>query len=42
MIEHEFVIQPAEWRDRYNIKNGAVFGLAHGLLQLARPLPLCH
>jgi len=35
MIKHEFVIDPEEWAERYNIKNGAVFGLSHGLLQLA-------
>jgi phytoene desaturase (3,4-didehydrolycopene-forming) len=35
LIEHEFVIAPAEWRSRYNIAHGAVFGLAHGLTQLA-------
>lgn len=35
MIKHEFVIDPEEWATRYNIKNGAVFGLSHGLLQLA-------
>jgi phytoene dehydrogenase-like protein len=33
--QHEFVIDPEEWATRYNIKNGAVFGLSHGLLQLA-------
>ena len=26
---------PSEWREKFNIKNGAVFGLSHGLLQLA-------
>ena len=35
LIEKEDVRTPAEWRDMYNIKNGAVFGLSHGLLQLA-------
>ncbi len=35
LIKHEFVIHPAEWRDRYNITHGAVFGLSHGLTQLA-------
>ena len=35
IIEKEDVRTPAEWRDMYNIKNGAVFGLSHGLLQLA-------
>jgi phytoene desaturase (3,4-didehydrolycopene-forming) len=31
----ETVIAPAAWRDRYNIAHGAVFGLSHGLTQLA-------
>ena len=35
LIEHEFVIAPAEWQSRYNIAHGAVFGLSHGLTQLA-------
>ena len=35
LIVSETVIAPAEWRDRYNIAHGAVFGLSHGLLQLA-------
>lgn len=35
MIQHEFVITPTEWRDRYNIRHGAVFGLAHNFTQLA-------
>ena len=35
IIEKEDVRTPAEWRDMYNIKSGAVFGLSHGLLQLA-------
>jgi len=35
MIEHEFVYDPETWEDRYNIQHGAVFGLSHGLLQLA-------
>eukprot|EP00854_Cymbomonas_tetramitiformis_P005552 gene5552-6735_t len=34
-IKHEFVYDPEEWRSMYNIKHGAVFGLSHGLLQLA-------
>jgi phytoene desaturase (3,4-didehydrolycopene-forming) len=34
-VEHEFVITPQEWGTRYNITHGAVFGLAHGLTQLA-------
>jgi phytoene desaturase (3,4-didehydrolycopene-forming) len=35
LMAHEFVIAPAEWRARYNIAHGAVFGLSHGLTQLA-------
>jgi len=35
MIQHEFVYDPLTWTEKYNIKNGAVFGLSHGLLQLA-------
>ena len=35
IIAHESVTVPSEWRDKFNIKNGAVFGLSHGLLQLA-------
>ena len=31
----ESVTTPSEWRDRFNIKHGAVFGLSHGLTQLA-------
>jgi phytoene desaturase (3,4-didehydrolycopene-forming) len=34
-VRHEFVIPPAEWATRYNITHGAVFGLSHGLTQLA-------
>ena len=34
-VVSEFVIQPKEWEQRYNIRQGAVFGLAHGLTQLA-------
>lgn len=34
-IEHEFVIAPADWRDRYNIRHGSVFGLSHDFFQLA-------
>ena len=42
LITHETVIAPHEWRERYNIAHGAVFGLSHGLTQLAcfRP-PTC-
>lgn len=35
MISHEFVITPPEWVQRYNLKHGAVFGLSHGVFQLA-------
>ena len=35
LIAHETVITPPEWRERYNIAHGAVFGLSHGLTQLA-------
>ena len=41
-IAAEFVITPQEWRDRYNIAHGAVFGLAHGLTQLACFRPPTH
>lgn len=41
-IVSEFVITPQEWRDRYNIAHGAVFGLAHGLTQLACFRPPTH
>ncbi len=34
-IVSESVTTPSEWRDRFNIKHGAVFGLSHGLTQLA-------
>lgn len=34
-IKHEFVYDPETWKNRVNIKHGAVFGLSHGLLQLA-------
>ena len=34
-IEEEFVIDPIEWERRYGIEHGAVFGLSHGMLQLA-------
>lgn len=35
LVEDEMVIDPAEWRQRYAIEHGAVFGLSHGLSQLA-------
>lgn len=35
LIVSETVIPPAEWEERYSITHGAVFGLAHGLTQLA-------
>lgn len=35
MIEHEFIVTPSEWAERYNLKHGAVFGLSHGVFQLA-------
>mmetsp|Transcript_23496 Transcript_23496/g.50123 ORF Transcript_23496/g.50123 Transcript_23496/m.50123 type:complete len:536 (+) Transcript_23496:368-1975(+) len=35
MITGERVIRPSEWKERYNIQHGAVFGLSHNLLQLA-------
>jgi len=34
-IVHESVTTPTEWREKFNIKHGAVFGLSHGLTQLA-------
>ena len=34
-IKHESVTTPSQWRERFNIKHGAVFGLSHGLTQLA-------
>ncbi|CAG9467515.1 unnamed protein product [Pedinophyceae sp. YPF-701] len=34
-IEEEFIIDPVEWEERYGIEHGAVFGLSHGMLQLA-------
>lgn len=34
-IVEETVIDPREWEEAYNLKHGAVFGLSHGLLQLA-------
>ncbi|CAN0422616.1 unnamed protein product, partial [Hapterophycus canaliculatus] len=40
-IVGETVYAPWDWRDRYNLRRGAVFGLAHGLNQLSlfRPGP---
>ena len=34
-IVNESVTTPSQWRERFNIKHGAVFGLSHGLTQLA-------
>jgi phytoene desaturase (3,4-didehydrolycopene-forming) len=34
-VEHESVTTPSEWKQKFNIKHGAVFGLSHGLTQLA-------
>lgn len=34
-IQHERVIDPAEWQRLYGLQHGAAFGLAHGLDQLA-------
>ncbi|KAJ8598155.1 hypothetical protein CTAYLR_007367 [Chrysophaeum taylorii] len=34
-IIHERVIAPREWRRRYALRRGAIFGLSHGLDQLA-------
>lgn len=30
----EEVVTPREWRDQYNLKYGAAFGLSHGILQV--------
>lgn len=35
IIKGERVVTPTDWERRYNLKHGAVFGLSHGLLQLA-------
>lgn len=35
MIEHEVVISPPEWEERYGLRHGAAFGLSHGLDQLS-------
>jgi phytoene dehydrogenase-like protein len=40
-IVHEAVYTPVEWKQRYNCERGAVFGLAHGLDQLAIFRPRC-
>jgi hypothetical protein len=29
-ITHESVTTPSEWKEKFNIKHGAVFGLSHG------------
>lgn len=34
-IVAENITTPTEWQQRFNIKHGAVFGLSHGLTQLA-------
>lgn len=34
-IVHERVIRPREWRKKYALRRGAVFGFSHGLDQLA-------
>lgn len=34
-ITYERVIRPSDWRKKYGLRRGAVFGLAHGLNQLA-------
>ena len=34
-VVHERVIDPREWRDGLGLRRGSVFGLAHGLDQLA-------
>ncbi|KAF5837922.1 phytoene dehydrogenase [Dunaliella salina] len=34
-VLHQTVIGPREWKRRYSIEHGAVFGLSHGLSQLA-------
>ncbi len=33
-IVTEQVVTPHEWRDQYNLKYGAAFGLSHGILQV--------
>ena len=34
-ITHELVITPDQWAQRYGLRHGAAFGLAHGLDQLS-------
>jgi phytoene desaturase (3,4-didehydrolycopene-forming) len=34
-IQHETVITPPDWQQRYGLRHGAAFGLAHGLDQLS-------
>jgi phytoene dehydrogenase-like protein len=34
-VESEAVLDPLEWRARYGLRRGAVFGLSHGLAQLS-------
>ncbi|KAI3436703.1 hypothetical protein D9Q98_006118 [Chlorella vulgaris] len=34
-IQHEHVIAPPDWEQRYGLRHGAAFGLAHGLDQLS-------
>jgi len=38
-IVEEFVIDPLEWERRYALTHGAVFGMSHGLDQLALMRP---
>eukprot|EP00958_Prasinococcus_capsulatus_P029944 scaffold7806_cov376-Prasinococcus_capsulatus_cf.AAC.2 len=35
MLQHEFIIGPSQWKKRLNLKQGSIFGMSHGLLQLA-------
>ena len=35
MIEHEVIISPPEWEEKYGLRYGAAFGLSHGLDQLS-------
>merc|ERR1740121_2217663 len=35
LIKGERVVTPAEWARRYSLMHGSVFGLSHGLAQLA-------
>jgi phytoene dehydrogenase-like protein len=34
-VVHEQVRTPLEWRDKYALRRGAVFGLSHNLAQLS-------